>query len=221
MLPGERLSKAHTNKRPRSSGDRAPASGAGGGGSNPPGGTSGKEALTSAYVQVRAFYGGGSLFSLAGARIGDRRLALLGNSAIPLLSLSALSVSSAAAIGLLCGGRWARNLRSPARRVMLVEAVPRESDRNSAFGFLHALDVGGGAEAGLYMLVAVIALLIFQGVSAATGYMHGSRFPEGLAGRFANLSVLGYLISALGSAVLAVGYAADAGRRSGTGPRSN
>ena len=66
-------------------------------------------------------YGGGSLFSLAGARIGDRighrRLALLGNSAIPLLSLSALSVSPVAAIGLLCGGWWARNLRSPSRRV--------------------------------------------------------------------------------------------------------
>lgn len=254
-------------------------------------------------------YGGGSLFSLAGARIGDRighrRLALLGNSAIPLLSLSALSVSPVAAIGLLCGGWWARNLRSPSRRVMLVEAVPREADRSSAFGFLHALDVGGGAVAGSYVLVGVIAgvsfrwlflvtmaplvvstlalsrartgrteahdatsaqastsvtsddppssslpgagalltaaalygftyysvgfpvltlaqrghhlaygigaFLIFQGVSAATGYMLGSQFPEGLAGRFANLGVLGYLISALGSAVLAVGYAANAG----------
>lgn len=254
-------------------------------------------------------YGGGSLFSLAGARIGERighrRLALLGNSAIPLLSLSALPLGPAAAIGLLCGGWWARNLRSPSRRVMLVEAVPREADRSSAFGFLHALDVGGGAVAGLYVLVGVIAgvpfrwlflvtvaplvvstvaltrartgqteaqdassaqvpipiagddppppplpgsrsllaaaalygftyysvgfpvltlaqrghhlaygigaFLVFQGVSAATGYLLGSRFPERLAGRFANLGVLGYLISALGSAVLAVGYAAGLG----------
>lgn len=254
-------------------------------------------------------YGGGSLFSVAGARIGDRighrRLALLGNSAIPLLSLSALTVSPAAAIGLLCGGWWARNLRSPSRRVMLVEAVPREADRSSAFGFLHALDVGGGAVAGLYVLVGVIAgvpfrwlflvtlapltvstvalsrartgrtqahdekpeqaaapvagddppapalpgsrsllaaaalygftyysvgfpvltlaqrghhlaygigaFLIFQAVSAATGYLLGSRFPERLAGRFANLGVLGYLSSALGSAVLAVGYATGLG----------
>ncbi len=268
-------------------------------------------------------YGGGALFSVAGARLGDRighrRLALLGNAAIPLLSLSALSVSPAVAIGLLCGGWWARNLRSPSRRVMLVEAVPREADRSSAFGFLHALDVGGGAVAGLYVLVSVLAgvafrwvflvtlaplvvstvalsrartgreaaqaagparasapvagddratagddppaagddpaasalpgsrsllaaaalygftyysvgfpvltlaerghhlaygigaFLAFQGVSAATGYLLGSRFPAGLPGRFANLGLLGYLSSALGSVVLAAGYAAGLG----------
>ncbi len=254
-------------------------------------------------------YGGGALFSLAGVRLGERighrRLALIGNSAIPLLSLSALPVSPAAAIGLVCGGWWARNLRSPSRRVMLVEAVPREADRSSAFGFLHALDVGGGAVAGLYVLVSVLAgvafrwvflltlvplmvstvalsrartgrvaaqvarpaqvaataagddppapalpgarpllaaaalygftyysvgfpvltlaerghhlaygigaFLVFQGVSAATGYLLGSRFPAGLAGRFANLGVLGYLSSALGSLMLAAGYAAGLG----------
>ena len=65
--------------------------------------------------------------------------------AIPLLSLSALIASPAAATGLLTGGWWARNLRTPSRRVMLVEAVPDEASRSSAFGFLHALDVGGGA----------------------------------------------------------------------------
>lgn len=254
-------------------------------------------------------YGGGALFSLAGARLGERighrRLALIGNSAIPLLSLSALLVSPAAAIGLLCGGWWARNLRSPSRRVMLVEAVPREADRSSAFGFLHALDVGGAAVAGLYVLVCVVAgvafrwvflltlapllvstvalsrartgraaaqpataaqgtapvagddppapalpgarqllaaaalygftyysvgfpvltlaerghhlaygigaFLVFQGVSAVTGYLLGSRFPANLARRFANLGVLGYLSSALGSVVLAAGYAAGLG----------
>ena len=250
-------------------------------------------------------YGGGALFSVAGARLGERighrRLALIGNSAIPLLSLSALWVSPAAAIALLCGGWWARNLRSPSRRVMLVEAVPQEADRSSAFGFLHALDVGGGAVAGLYVLASVLAgvafrwvflvtlaplvvstvtlsrartgraatqgaraaqhrapvtgdepappslpgsrsllaaaalygftyysvgfpvltlaershhlaygigaFLVFQGVSAVTGYLLGSRFPTGMAGRFVNLGVLGYLSSALGSGTLAVGYA--------------
>lgn len=276
-------------------------------------------------VAAALSYGGGALTSLVGARIGDRighrRLALIGNAAIPLLSLSALLVSPAAAIGLLCGGWWARNLRSPSRRVMLVDAVPRQADRSSAFGFLHALDVGGGAVAGLYVLACVVAgvafrwvflvtvvplavstlalsrartgqapaqvarparapasnsgdgpipnsghepamdtghepaaspapgsrsllaaaalygftyysvgfpvltlaqrghnlaygigaFLVFQGVSAATGYLLGSRFPAGLAARFTHLGMLGYLSSALGSVVLAAGYAIGQG----------
>ena len=252
-------------------------------------------------------YGGGALFSVAGGRLGDhfghRRLALIGNSVIPLLSLSALVASPAAAIGLLSGGWWARNLRTPSRRVMLVEAVPREEDRPPAFGFLHALDVGGGALAGLYVLAAVlagvafrwiflatavplalstlalsrshtggkghtpsaaqvpkpaaghgvapvlpgarpllvaaalygftyysvgfpvltvaqrghhlaygiVAFLVFQAVSAATGYVLGPRFGTGLAARFVDLGLLGYVASAFGSALLAAAYAAGLG----------
>ncbi len=249
-------------------------------------------------------YGGGALFSMLGGRLGDRighrRLALIGNSVIPLLSLSALVASPAVAIGLLTGGWWARNLRSPSRRVMLVEAVPDESHRNAAFGFLHALDVGGGALAGVFVLVAVVehlpfkwiflvtvlplaastfslsrattgrsrpkeqaasasagggdreelpgaralllaaalygftyysvgfpvltlaqgspgfadgigAFLVFQAVSAATGYLLGGRLSENLAGRFASLGLLGYLGAGLGAALLAVGYGAGLG----------
>ncbi len=117
-------------------------------------------------------YGGGTVFSLLGARLGDRfghrRVALLGNSLIPLLSLSALTQSPAAAIGLLTGGWWFRNLRSPSRRVMLTEAVPDIRDRNSAFGFLHALDVGGGALAGIWVLVAVSVHLQYRWIFLAT-----------------------------------------------------
>ncbi len=117
-------------------------------------------------------YGGGAAFSWAGAalgdRIGHRRLALLGNASIPLLSLSALTGSPAAAIGLLCGGWWARNLRTPSRRVMLVEAVPNEGDRNSVFGFLHALDVGGGAVAGIFVLAAILGHLAFKWIFLVT-----------------------------------------------------
>jgi hypothetical protein len=62
-------------------------------------------------------YGGGAAFSYAGGWIGDRvghrKLALAGNSVIPLLSLCALVASPAWAIGLLTGGWWARNLRPP------------------------------------------------------------------------------------------------------------
>ena len=117
-------------------------------------------------------YGVGAAFSFAGGRLGDRighrRLALTANAAIPLLSLCALVASPVWAIGLLCGGWWARNLRTPSRRVMLVEAVPAESDRSSAFGFLHALDVGGGALAGVYVLVAVSEHVGFRWIFLAT-----------------------------------------------------
>jgi len=105
-------------------------------------------------------YGGGTLFAWLGARLGDRvghrRVAIGGNALIPLLSLSALWADPAVAIGLLCAGWWARNLRTPSRRVMLVEAVPDDDDRSAVFGFLHALDIGGGALAGVYVLIAVV-----------------------------------------------------------------
>ncbi len=117
-------------------------------------------------------YGGGALFSYAGGRIGDRlghrSLALAGNAVIPLLSLCALVANPVWAIGLLTGGWWARNLRSPSRRVMLVEAVPADEDRSAAFGFLHALDVGGGALAGLYVLAALAVHLAFRWIFLAT-----------------------------------------------------
>jgi len=247
-------------------------------------------------------YGGGTLFAWLGAllgdRIGHRRVAIGGNALIPLLSLSALWANPAVAIGLLCAGWWARNLRSPSRRVMLVEAAPDEADRNSVFGFLHALDIGGGALAGVYVLIAVIehvafswiflasvlplaaatfsltrcstgravpkhvepsdpgpsvsrrtrlpgavpllaasalfgftyysvgfpilttaqrsgdrafgigAFLLFNAVSAATGYIMGPRLGSGIAERFRALGAFGYLFAVVGAVLLAVGVAA-------------
>ncbi len=247
-------------------------------------------------------YGGGTLFAWLGAllgdRIGHRRVAIGGNALIPLLSLSALWANPAAAIGLLCAGWWARNLRTPSRRVMLVEAAPDEADRSSVFGFLHALDIGGGALAGVYVLIAVVehvafswiflasvlplaaatfsltlcstgravpkhaepsdpgasgsrrtrlpgavplltasalfgftyysvgfpilttaqgsgdrafgigAFLLFNVVSAATGYLMGPRLGSGIAERFRALGAFGYLFAVVGAVLLAVGAAA-------------
>ncbi len=247
-------------------------------------------------------YGGGTLFAWLGAllgdRIGHRKVAIGGNALIPLLSLSALWADPSAAIGLLCAGWWARNLRTPSRRVMLVEAVPDEGDRNSVFGFLHALDIGGGALAGVYVLIAVIehvafswiflgsvlplaaatfsltrvttgrtvqpraqcadagskevaaerlpgavallaasalfgftyysvgfpilttahggggkafgigAFLLFNAVSAATGYVLGPRLGSRIAERFRDLGRLGYLFAVAAAVLLAVGDAA-------------
>ena len=97
-------------------------------------------------------FGPGALFGLLGGKIADRagakKTALGGNLLIPLLSLSGLAGSAAAAIALFSGGWWARNFRSPPRRSMLVEAVHAD-DRAKAFGFLHALDIGGGFLAAL------------------------------------------------------------------------
>ncbi len=244
-------------------------------------------------------YGGGAVFSLVGARLGDRighrRLAIIGNCLIPLLSLSALFANPAWAIGLLSGGWWARNLRSPSRRVMLNEAVPADEFRVRIFGFLHALDVGGAAAAAILVMIAlkqgapfrllflftivplvvsslmltrattgrrpsiahdrsapspatpknaaprhsagakaiflstalygftfysigfpvltvaqktgsnvlgIAAFLVFQGFSAATGYLLARRLGGTLFRRFVNLGLYGYLSSALGAAVL-------------------
>ncbi|WP_298386734.1 MFS transporter [Ferrimicrobium sp.] len=123
-------------------------------------------------LAVSLSYGGGALFSWYGAKLGDRighrRVAILGNSLIPLLSLSAMVASPIWAVGLLTGGWWARNLRSPSRRVLLVAAVPNQDQRARAFGFLHALDVGGGALAGVAVLLAILSHTDYRWLFLAT-----------------------------------------------------
>ena len=104
-------------------------------------------------------YGVGSVFSLIGGMLGDRygkkRLAILGNLLIPLMSVSVL-FSNVVAIGaLFVFGWWARYFRTPARRAWLVE-VADPVHRSKIFGFLHALDVGGGMIAVAYSVVLVL-----------------------------------------------------------------
>ena len=108
-------------------------------------------------------YGPGAIIGYLGGRLGDRvgrkRIAVLGNALIPLLSFTAVVASIASAIGLFVTGWWARNFRSPARRAMLTEVVKPEQEAQ-AFGLLHALDIGGG------LLAALCALLfVFLGGS--------------------------------------------------------
>ena len=52
------------------------------------------------------------------------------------------------------------------------------------------------------------AFLLFNALSAATGYVVAPRFGNGIAERFRDLGVLGYLVSVSGAVLLAVGYAA-------------
>ena len=105
-------------------------------------------------------YGIGSIFNYAGGvlsdRLGKKRVAIAGNSLIPLMSLSALFSSVLSAIGFYSVGWWARDFRSGARRSMLADST-KKGDMSKAFGFLHMLDVGGG-------IVAVLVLLYLVGM---------------------------------------------------------
>lgn len=104
-------------------------------------------------------YGVGSLFSLVGGRLGDRHgrkpIALLGNLLIPLMSVSVLFPDVLVIGALFILGWWARYFRTPARRAWLVE-VSDPAQRSRIFGFLHALDVGGGMIAVVYSVIFVL-----------------------------------------------------------------
>jgi MFS family permease len=100
-------------------------------------------------------YGVGSLIGYAGGKLSDRhskkKVAVLGNILIPLLSLSGIAASGAEAVALFAGGWWARNFRSPARRAMLSD-LTNASERSRAFGLLNALDISGGILATFYLI---------------------------------------------------------------------
>ncbi|NNM89190.1 MAG: MFS transporter [Phycisphaerae bacterium] len=116
-------------------------------------------------------YGPGAVFALIGGRMADRfgakRMAISGNILIPLLSLSGLVTLPGLAIALFSGGWWARNFRSPPRRTMLTQAVTKEH-RGQAFGFLHALDIGGGFLAALGTMLLVLAGVTFTHIFLLT-----------------------------------------------------
>lgn len=109
-------------------------------------------------VAMALAYGIGSLFAYVGGKASDRygkkRIALLGNLLIPILSFVGLAQSAAEAIALFSGGWWARNFRTPARRAMLGDITDKK-DKGKAYGFLNALDIGGGIVAITYLTIAL------------------------------------------------------------------
>ena len=103
-------------------------------------------------------YGIGSLFAYVGGRLADRygkkRIAILGNLLIPILSFTGLSSTPVEATALFSSGWWARNFRTPARRAMIGD-ISSKLDKGKVFGFLNALDVGGGVIAVLYLSIGI------------------------------------------------------------------
>ena len=116
-------------------------------------------------------YGPGALFGYAGGLLAERYgrwlVAVVGNAFIPLMALAGLSSAPGIAVALLVVGWWARNLRTPPRRALLVESVS-PPHQGEAFGFLHALDVGGGMLAAAYALLLVLGGVSYQVILLVT-----------------------------------------------------
>ncbi|MGC8657328.1 MAG: MFS transporter, partial [Thermoplasmata archaeon] len=104
-------------------------------------------------------YGGGALFSYLGGILADRygrkKMAILGNSLIPILSFTGFASNAVEAISVFSTGWWARNFRTPARRAMLSDEANPEN-KAKVFGFLHALDIGGTLTA-----VTLLSILLY------------------------------------------------------------
>jgi len=104
---------------------------------------------------VMAFaYGIGSLFAYIGGKLADRlgkkAVALFGNLLITILSFTGFAGNALSAGAIFSTGWWFRNFRTPARRAMLGD-ITKKLDKGKVFGFLNALDIGGGLVAVTYL----------------------------------------------------------------------
>ncbi|ABW01989.1 MFS transporter [Caldivirga maquilingensis] len=101
-------------------------------------------------------YGLGAFLGFLGGLVSDvvgrKRVALVGNAVILVLTLLGFSRYWWQALVIFMIGWWARNFRTPPRRAMLTE-VTQPSDRSHAFGILHALDITGAVLAITYTAV--------------------------------------------------------------------
>ncbi len=117
-------------------------------------------------IVTGASFGIGSFFAYLGGKAGDRfdkkKIAIIGNLFIPLMSLTGLFLNVWIASILFILGWWARYFRTPARRALLVE-VSAPEHRSKIFGFMHVMDIGGGMLAALFTL-----LLLFLKVPIST-----------------------------------------------------
>jgi MFS family permease len=108
------------------------------------------EAINYGLGSLMAFLGG-----LAGDRFGRKRMAILGNALIIPVSFLGFAKYWWQALLIFMVGWWFRNFRSPPRRAMMTE-VTDPSERNEAFGILHALDIAGAV-----LSITYTAILLF------------------------------------------------------------
>ena len=103
-------------------------------------------------------FGGGALLAYFAGLLGNthsrRLLAVVGSACMLLMPAVGLSINPLLAILLFALGWWGRNFRVPPRRAMLADSS-RTNDLGKSFGFLHALDIGGGMFAVIWLLLAL------------------------------------------------------------------
>ncbi len=109
-------------------------------------------------IAMALAYGIGSLFAYYGGKLADRhskkKIAILGNLLIPILSFTGFASFAAEATAIFSAGWWARNFRTPARRAMIGD-ISSKLDKAKVYGFLNALDVGGGIVAVAYLSIGI------------------------------------------------------------------
>jgi len=115
---------------------------------------------------VMAFaYGIGSLFAYIGGRLADmfgkKAIAIFGNLLISILSFTGFAANALFAGAVFSTGWWFRNFRTPARRAMLGD-ITKKLDKGKVFGFLNALDIGGGLVAVTYLSIGLLLHVPFQ-----------------------------------------------------------
>ncbi|MHB1493572.1 MAG: MFS transporter [Thermoplasmataceae archaeon] len=101
-------------------------------------------------------YGLGAFFGYIGGRLSDKygrkKIAIIGNAFIPFLSLSGVATNFIQSSALFTTGWLSRNFRSPARKALLSDET-NDATRGRVFGFLNALDVGGGVASITILLI--------------------------------------------------------------------
>ena len=101
-------------------------------------------------------YGLGAFFGYIGGRLSDiygrKKIAIIGNAFIPFLSLSGITSNFIQSSALFTTGWLSRNFRSPARKALMSDETS-DSTRGRIFGFLNALDVGGGVASITILLI--------------------------------------------------------------------
>lgn len=122
-------------------------------------------------IAMALAYGIGSVFAYYGGKLSDRhskkKIAILGNLLIPILSFTGFASFAAEATTIFSAGWWARNFRTPARRAMIGDISSR-LDKARVYGFLNALDVGGGVVAVAYLSIGIYLGIALKLIFLAT-----------------------------------------------------